>query len=260
MGCVCVDNGLREFPESLGCILNNNFSSTLVRQQRFLGDRGELTNNHSVTATVLFETTEDFGIFAYWYMEELDYGYLSFTIDLPIFGLTGTWEVTIREDLTEVVHSLDLREATMTFEFTQASMTALDASLSYGGSSTFPSSLGTVERKNYSGTSVQSNRFLGGKSTLNYAKVTASIYIETNADATTFMSWWMKEISYGYDIFTIELPFMGLKRYWLVKLLTDLTETHTNCRGRTINLDLELLEEVAPLLDSGIGSLICDIC
>ncbi len=102
MSCVCTDNGLREFPSNLGCIVIDGYG--VSHDGDWLGFADEtLTVNETVTAEVIIKTKTEMALFAHWYYNELLRGTLSFLITIPLFGITRAWEVRMMKGLNEAL-------------------------------------------------------------------------------------------------------------------------------------------------------------
>lgn len=104
-----------EFPKSLVCILVSGFNQTLKPKKNYLGGKTKVINPTG-KIEVLARDNIEYGIFTEWYVNELDYGNNSFTIEAPFFGLQRTWNVKIIGDVSASNSSYATRKAQMSLE------------------------------------------------------------------------------------------------------------------------------------------------
>ncbi len=117
MGCVCVDSGVNKFPSSLSyCMLSEGHRTDTFRKRRYLGDKSASVEKPTVTAKVILVNEVDVGVFGYWWMEELDYGYNTFYMEFPYLGINRFWEVRLTNDLSESVSENKVRSFTLSME------------------------------------------------------------------------------------------------------------------------------------------------
>jgi len=100
MSCICIDNGLKEFPEQLGCLLQDNYGATHKDALRGFAKK-RIRSNEEVTLKVLIKTALEMNIFAHWYYNEIDEGADTFSIEFPLFGMKRKWEVKLTNGLNE---------------------------------------------------------------------------------------------------------------------------------------------------------------
>jgi hypothetical protein len=98
MSCV-INDGIREFPHALAYILISGFTSRLQQKKRFLNNKSRLEEQ---TAKIKVRVISDYdlSILLEWWINEIDYGYESFTIEAPFFGLNRIWNVELTNDLS----------------------------------------------------------------------------------------------------------------------------------------------------------------
>ena len=104
-----------EFPKSLVCILVSGFNQTLKPKKNYLGGKSKVINPTG-KIEVLARDNLEYGIFTEWYVNELDYGNNSFTLEAPFFGLQRAWNVKTIGDVSASNSSSKVRKATMTLE------------------------------------------------------------------------------------------------------------------------------------------------
>lgn len=105
----------KEFPKSLVCILVSGFNQTLKPKKNYLGGKSKIINPTG-KVEVLARDDLEYGIFTEWYVNELDYGNNSFTLEVPFFGLKRAWNVKIVGDVSASNSSSQVRKTTMTIE------------------------------------------------------------------------------------------------------------------------------------------------
>ncbi len=102
MSCDCVDNELREFPSSLGCVVTSGYGAS--HEGDILCFAGKsVKENEIISIEVVTENIEDVALFAYWYYIELESGALSFLLTIPIFGIVKAWEVKMTKGINESI-------------------------------------------------------------------------------------------------------------------------------------------------------------
>lgn len=124
MSCVCVDSPAG-FPTSLACVIKEGYEGTLIRKKRYLGNVSVVLDNPIIGASVIVKYPSDLSIFASWWLDELDYGYLPFTLNLPFFGVTRDWQVKIKNNLAEAFIDGDLRDITLELELIEENIAGL---------------------------------------------------------------------------------------------------------------------------------------
>ena len=132
------------------------------------------------------------------------------------------------------------------------------------GISKFPSMLGCVITNGFEITVLKKKRYLANKSEVNdNPRVKAKVLIPQEGDIAIFATWWIEELNYGHNNFTINIPFFGILRDWNVRLKNDLTETISAESGelREIDILMEVVDEnFAQLIEEGASDIICNIC
>lgn len=118
MSCACKETTERRFPNMLGCILKNNFSSKReVKYKKYLGGKEKLVKDtREITVAIFFETPQDTEFFWSWYKEELQNGQLDFIIELPLFGVKKEHKVRFKDNFTESNFLGSTRELAATLE------------------------------------------------------------------------------------------------------------------------------------------------
>lgn len=109
MALCVVNDGIRKFPESLSYILADGFTDTLKQKKRYLNNR-TAKQEQTVKLKVAVITDFDYSIFVQWFVSELDYGNLDFTIKLPVYGMLREWNVKTTSDLISTLQGRTMRE------------------------------------------------------------------------------------------------------------------------------------------------------
>jgi hypothetical protein len=92
----------------------------------------------------------------------------------------------------------------------------------------------------------ETKKYLGGHKHVYLPKATVKAIFETHADMETFMRWYITDLDYGVNTFTISLPLFGVTRAWEVQLLNNLnTEPNTGAANiREIQMDLKIIDDI----------------
>ena len=65
-------------------------------------------------------------------------------------------------------------------------------------------------------------KYLGGKTALVESPVASiEVFVESEVDQACFLEWWVKELNYGTESFTINLPFFGIWKDWTVTVMGE---------------------------------------
>lgn len=112
--CV-LNNGVREFPDGLACILVSGFSQTIKPKKNYLGGKSKVINPTG-KIEVLVKSDLEYTIFTDWYISEIDYGNNDFTIEAPFFGLKRKWNVKIVGDVSASNSSQFVRKVQLNLE------------------------------------------------------------------------------------------------------------------------------------------------
>jgi len=105
----------RKFPEIISCIIEDGYKPTQPKPLRFLGGR-TIAQPMTLIAKALIQSSEDMGIFAYWWYEELQSGFLDFEITIPIFGVDYTFTAKMVNNFSEDRLSTQARTVEMVLE------------------------------------------------------------------------------------------------------------------------------------------------
>lgn len=82
------------FPTTLSCTVTSGFKEILPETTMYLG--GETyTDKGRATVDALIDSHSDMEDFTRWYITDLSWGTLPFTITLPLFGVTRAWNVKL---------------------------------------------------------------------------------------------------------------------------------------------------------------------
>jgi len=110
----------------------------------------------------------------------------------------------------------------------------------------FPTDISCAITEGFQEQLPSATRYLGGKSVVNPSRGKVKVIFTSHADFETFMRWYITDINYGLDSFTITVPFFGVSRAWEVKILTEL-DTAPNAKAsyiREIQMDLEIIDNI----------------
>lgn len=253
MPCECsILNGVREFPDNLSYILVDSFTSTAPRKMRGLGSRSLLEREATVSMKVLTQSEMEMAIFSEWWVTELEYGTLDFTIEIPFFGIRKTWTAKITSDMTEVLKLGESREISIQLKIINHLVTAMDGS-NYEtavGISEFPGTIALLITDGFTTVTPRKTLGLGSRSILDeYLKTTVKIILKTEADASIFLEWWVLQLNCGLESFTVNLPYNGITKTWNVIATNDLTETIKIGVIREITLNLKVLDNLGVAIE-----------
>jgi hypothetical protein len=86
------------FPENIACVPTSGYKETMPNAVLYLGGR-YVPNDTIVSVNVITKTDADIESFTHWYIHDIEYGAVPFTIELPLFGVTRLWEVVLSSRL-----------------------------------------------------------------------------------------------------------------------------------------------------------------
>ena len=87
---------MADFPDNIACTINKGYSEQMPFRRRYLGNK-TFVPKVTVQVTARINNHDDMNDFMVWYRNTADYGYDSFTIDLPLLGPVATWTVRFAE-------------------------------------------------------------------------------------------------------------------------------------------------------------------
>jgi len=104
--CECDLDTERVFPKNIACVLSTGFSTSIPAPERIVGFGGRevagVQDRYITTSlSLILMSDQDVEIFWEWYRKELDFGKLSFVIELPIFGGSKSVEAKFVGKLSE---------------------------------------------------------------------------------------------------------------------------------------------------------------
>ncbi len=106
---------------------------------------------------------------------------------------------------------------------------------------TFPANTGCLIVKDNKNTMVKKDRYLGGYLSPFYKrKSVVLLRLNTDIEMDTFATWWVNDLDFGSNPFRIDLPYFGVTKTHVVRMLNDLVDNNTGDGVREIVLDLEL--------------------
>lgn len=112
----------------------------------------------------------------------------------------------------------------------------------------FPDGLVYILVSGFSQTLKAKKNYLGGKSKTTNPTGKIEILSKSDLEYAIFTDWYINELGYGNNDFTIEAPFFGLKRKWNVRIIDDVSASNLSQFVRKGKLNLEILDDVATVL------------
>ncbi len=87
------------FPESLLCYVTDGFSEGFPSLEKYLGARtDQLPSTANVKVRISSHVTME--QFTRWYLTDIIQGNLTFTVNLPLFGVLRAWEVKLTNKIS----------------------------------------------------------------------------------------------------------------------------------------------------------------
>lgn len=110
----------------------------------------------------------------------------------------------------------------------------------------FPTTLSCTVSSNFKEILPETKKYIGSKTYTHKARATVDAVIDSHADMDDFTRWYITDISWGTDSFTITLPLFGVSRAWNVKLATPINIEHIgeSAINRTIKMELEIQDNI----------------
>jgi len=254
MSCVVL-NGVREFPNNLSYILVDSFTSTAPRKIRGLGSRSLLGRESTVSIRVHIQSDIEMAIFSEWWITELEYGTLDFTIEIPFFGINKVWTAKISSEISESIISGEVREITLELKILNHLDVAMQGTdyTPIVGISPFPSSISFLVISGFAASTPKKSLGLGGRKILEQdLRVTIKAMIETEENAKVFLEWWVLQLNCGLENFTINFPYNGITKGWNVIASNDLKEVLIHENLREVTITLKILDDIQVAIDENI--------
>lgn len=125
------------------------------------------------------------------------------------------------------------------------------------GAREFPDNLVCVITDGFTGTAPRKKKYLGNKASLvDKATVSITILVRDETEAAIFLEWWVSELDYGVNPFTINVPFFGISRGWNVLAIGDMTDYLKIGTVREVKMKLRILND----LSEAISNNECEVC
>ena len=112
----------------------------------------------------------------------------------------------------------------------------------------FPTGLVYILVSGFNQTLKSKKNYLGGKSKVINPTGKIEVLAKSDLEYAIFTDWYINELDYGNNDFTIEAPFFGLTRRWNVKIVGDVSASNSSQFVRKVQLNLEILDDVATIL------------
>lgn len=117
----------------------------------------------------------------------------------------------------------------------------------------FPKGLSYILRDNYSATAPQKKKYLGGKTLLlDDANLEITVLLPSTLDTTLFLEWWITELNFGTEDFTINLPYFGITKDWLVVATNEIKENLKGGNHRSVVLKLKIKEDIETAINNNV--------
>lgn len=93
-------------------------------------------------------------------------------------------------------------------------------------------------------------RYLGKKTALvKKPTMNVSVIIESELDQAVFLEFWVTELNYGTELFTIKAPFFGIWHDWTVSVIGDMEERPSK-GWSDIKLGLKIEDDISEVIES----------
>ena len=227
------------FPSDV-CVIQEGYSQELTQSIKCLG--GSYSAGKTIiNATVMFDNNEQMNDFYYWWINEAGRGADDFTIDLPVMGIRRDWIAKITDNFTTTMLTAYVRKIPFKFELQENIMEYLPLT-SYGF--VYPEELGCIVVDGYTETSGSSMSYCLGKTNVRKVNevMVGKIMLTDAASLSKLVSWYVNELSYGNESFTVSLPFMGTTAVWSVKFIDTLVQSLISGQIGTVAIKLEMLD------------------
>ena len=111
---------------------------------------------------------------------------------------------------------------------------------------TFPTNLGCVTTNGYNESFPVTRQYLGGRKFTYPTTVNVEVFIGSHSDMEDFMRWYITDLAWGTNSFTISIPLFGVTRAWSVKIVNDINvkNNENTASIRTIPMVLEVLDDI----------------
>ena len=154
-------------------------------------------------------------------------------------GIRRDGEVKVTEGITTSMLTSYVRKVPFKFEI-QEDVDAYLPDTTYG--LVYPEELGCIVVDGYVENSGKLEYCLGktGVFATNETMI-GKIMIEDNVALSKLASWYIKELNYGNNQFTVSLPFMGTTATWTVKFVEPFVQSLIDGQLGTVAIKLELI-------------------
>ncbi len=121
----------------------------------------------------------------------------------------------------------------------------------------FPDNLVYIMDKGRSNTVPKKKKYLGGRTELTtYPVANIEVFVSNEVDKAIFLEWWVTELNYGTESFSIKFPFFGIWKDWIVTAIGDEMKEEPSLESGTVKLSLKLVDD----LQEAINTNICQEC
>ena len=225
-------------PPDIGCIITDGYIQQLSKGVACLSNSSNF-NNARANVNFISLNNQDMNDFYYWWLNTLEYGEKQFAVLLPFMGITRLWEARITNDFVTSMESAYIRKIPLELEILDDFIPYLPET-SYGYE--YPEEVGCIIVTGYTEASKKVTRCLGGGMKSPTESMTGTIMIETNELFAKFMDWYVNQLGYGNESFTVSLPFMGTSGLWKAEF-KELPTFSLNELGATeVKIELNLLD------------------
>ncbi len=103
-------------------------------------------------------------------------------------------------------------------------------------------SAGCLIQEGYTNSVGHKERYLGGeRSPTADRRIKVTQILLTDVDMQIFADWWMSTLDFGFHPFQIVLPYFGVNKRYVARMVNDLIEKPVEGSIRKIELDLILI-------------------
>ncbi|MDM5272075.1 hypothetical protein PGH07_07775 [Sulfurovum sp. zt1-1] len=110
----------------------------------------------------------------------------------------------------------------------------------------FPSTIACTVNSGFKDILPETIKGLGGQKLLGNANGKVTAFIKTHAEMEQFTRWYITDINWRVDAFTISLPLFGVTRDWNVRLTKtpDIKPSDKASYIRYVDMELEVLDDI----------------
>ncbi len=111
---------------------------------------------------------------------------------------------------------------------------------------TFPENIACALVDGFKDILPKTTKYLAAKKEVGKANAKVTAFVKTHADMDEFTRWYITDLDWGVNVFTMSLPLFGVTRNWEVKLIKepDIKPSSKAAYFRDIQMDLEIQDDI----------------